>query len=171
MSQIRTNSIVPAGGIPAGAEGGGIIQCVQEVVTSATTYNSGGMQIPITATITPQSTSSKILIIGQITATMDSSGRAFISLTKAGSKITAYTGDAAGSRTRAVGNIENGDTGIALPYILSFLDSPATTSAVTYGIGMERDSNTMYFNRSVSDNDGGSRMRGASSLTLLEISG
>jgi len=33
MSQVRTNSIVPAGGIPGGASGGGIIQCVSTTKT------------------------------------------------------------------------------------------------------------------------------------------
>ena len=168
---LYTNSILPSDGLPAGASGGGIIQVVQNVVTSATTFSSGGMQIPITATITPQSSSSKILVIGQITATIDSSARGFLSLTKAGSKISGYIGDTAGSRTRAVGNMENGDTGVALIYTMCYLDSPATTSATTYGIGMERDGATMYLNRSVSDSDSGGRMRGASSLTLMEISG
>lgn len=33
MSQIRTNSIVPSGGVPAGADGGGIIQVVENNTT------------------------------------------------------------------------------------------------------------------------------------------
>lgn len=171
MSQIRTDSLVPSGGIPAGASGGGIVQCVQSILTSATSYNSGGLQIPITASIAPRSTSNKILIIGQICCDIDSNARGFLSLTKAGSKITAYQGDAAGSRSLAVGNMENGDTGVGLIYTLCYLDSPATTSSTTYGIGMERDSNTMYVNRSADDGDSGARVRGATSLTLLEISG
>jgi len=102
---------------------------------------------------------------------IDSAARGFLSLTKAGSKITAYQGDAAGSRTLAVGNMENGDTGVGQIYTLCYLDSPATTSSTTYGIGMERDGSTMYVNRSADDSNAGGRMRGATSLTLLEISG
>ena len=33
MSQIKVNSIVPAGGLPSGATAGGIIQVVQSVKT------------------------------------------------------------------------------------------------------------------------------------------
>jgi len=171
MSQLRTNSIVPVGGIPAGASGGGVVQTVQSTLTSVISYNSGGAQIPITASITPRSSSNKILIIGQICCDIDSSSRGFLSLSKAGSKITAYQGDAAGSRTLAVGNMENNDTGVAQIYTLCYLDSPATTSSTTYGIVMERDGSTMYVNRSSDDSNSGTRMRGATSLTLLEISG
>jgi len=171
MSQVRTNSLVPIGGVPAGASGGGVVQCVQSILTSATSFNSGTLQIPITASITPRSSSNKILIIGQICCDIDSNSRGFLSLTKAGSQITAYRGDAAGNRLRAVCNMENNDSGVGLIYTLCFLDSPATTSSTTYGIGMERDGNTMYVNRSSDDSNVSNRMRGATSLTLLEISG
>ena len=65
MSQLRTNSIVPVGGIPAGASGGGIIQVVQTVKTddASTTSNSYTDITGLSVTITPRSTSNKILII------------------------------------------------------------------------------------------------------------
>ena len=66
MSQIRTNSIVPAGGVPAGASGGGIIQIVQAVKTDTFTTTAGnGVFVDLTGlsiSITPRSASNKILV-------------------------------------------------------------------------------------------------------------
>jgi hypothetical protein len=61
MSQLRTNSIVPVGGIPAGASGGGIIQVVQTQYTSSfDTSSSTFVDVTnFTATITPRSTVTK----------------------------------------------------------------------------------------------------------------
>ena len=67
MSQLKVNSIVPAGGLPSGASGG-IIQVVS--TTRTDTFSESGIDegehsgAAISVTITPSSNSSKILIIG-----------------------------------------------------------------------------------------------------------
>ena len=63
MSQIKVNSIVPAGGLPSGSNGG-IIQVVQTKKTSIFTWSSNGnTEISgMGVTITPSSNASKILI-------------------------------------------------------------------------------------------------------------
>ena len=65
MSQIKVNSIVPASGLPAGASGGGIIQCVSTTKTDTTTQSSTSFtDIPgLSVSITPSSNSSKILVV------------------------------------------------------------------------------------------------------------
>ena len=40
MSQLKVNSIVPVGGLPSGASGGGIIQVVQAVKTNTASTTS-----------------------------------------------------------------------------------------------------------------------------------
>ena len=65
MSQIRTDSIVPSGGVPSGADGGGIIQVVQAVKTDTFFANGNGGTQAVTglsASITPRKTSNKILV-------------------------------------------------------------------------------------------------------------
>ena len=62
MSQIKVNSIVPVGGLPSGSNGG-IIQVVQTVKTDTFSHNSTSFAdlTGLSATITPSSSSNKIL--------------------------------------------------------------------------------------------------------------
>ena len=54
---------------------------------------------------------------------------------------------------------------------MSYLDSPATTSQITYSAKMEPEggSTLFYINRSAQDADSGSRFRGVSAITVMEI--
>ncbi len=56
---------------------------------------------------------------------------------------------------------------------LNFLDSPATTSATTYGLyHADADgTNALYVNRPRNDSDSNSYIRVASTITLMEVSG
>ena len=67
MSQLKVNSIVPAGGLPSGAKGG-IIQVKQNIKTDTSSFegstgNFSGNISGLTETITTQSASSQVLII------------------------------------------------------------------------------------------------------------
>jgi hypothetical protein len=88
MSQLRTNSIVPVGGIPAGASGGGIIQVVDASTSTATSTTSTipfDSTIPqstegtelLTVSITPRSTSNKLIIFVSVPF-IDASANALI---------------------------------------------------------------------------------------------
>ena len=65
MSQIKVDSIVPRGGLPTGAEGGGIIQVVSEIYTDTFNTNSTSFTsiTGFNAAITPRSSSSKIHVM------------------------------------------------------------------------------------------------------------
>ena len=90
-------------------------------------------------------------------------------------------GDAAGNRARATfalgaPNTYDQDQAIYGPGNLSMthLDSPATTSAVTYSLyhaEADNQSNGLYINRSQTDTDSISFNRVTSSITLMEICG
>ena len=73
MSQIKVNSIVPAGGLPSGATAGGIIQVVQTVKTDdfSTAVSTGNYNAitGLSCTITPSTNSSKILLHAVIVGT------------------------------------------------------------------------------------------------------
>ena len=63
MSQLKVNSIIPVSGVPTGG-GGGIIQTVTAVKTdTASTNSTSFVDTGLEATITPTSSTSKILII------------------------------------------------------------------------------------------------------------
>lgn len=64
MSQIKVNSIVPVGGLPAGATGGGVIQTVHSVYTGVLSigYTGNVVDAGLSGTINMQSASNKVLI-------------------------------------------------------------------------------------------------------------
>ena len=66
MSTLKVNSIIPVAGVPTGG-GGGIIQIVKAVTTTQTSTSSESfVDTNLTATITPTSTSSHVLILARI---------------------------------------------------------------------------------------------------------
>ena len=82
-------------------------------------------------------------------------------------------GDAAGDRTRATcGMLGTNSNDIESGMSMTFLDSPNTTSAVTYKVQSMTEGNyTTYINRSSTDSDSTSVPRYASTMTLMEVSG
>jgi len=174
MSQVRTNSLVPVGGIPAGANGGGIIQCVQTVKTDtfSTSLASGAESSDITgltASLTPRSTSNKILISVNLSSSIDNN-QSQVSIYRNSSLLTASVGDAAGSRSRCsfFGSL-NIDTASFM-----FLDSPSSTSAQTYSLRIRNSSTitrTLFVNQYFGDTDAVRFSRSASTIILYEVSG
>ena len=155
-----------------------VIQVVQTVVTTAYTYTgSSATWFSVTgwtATITPQSTTSKILIMYQGNLSNATAGN-YASLTKLqknGSDLTTAMGATRGSAT----NCSTANYQITASYPafhqFTFLDSPSTTSATTYSI------------QAYGESGGGNLTVGGSSttsnaynsstpfvITLMEISG
>lgn len=176
MSQLQCNSIVPVGGIPAGASGGGIIQCVQTTKTntfstSSTTYVD---VTGLSATITPSSTSSKILVFLNGVAGMSGAISGYIQLVRGSTAL--LTGDTTAGYTSSSGpNFYGGsaDGNNNETFAITYLDSPGTTSATTYKAQVYApQGGTLFVNSLGSDISGQSySMRTASSITLLEISG
>ena len=178
MSQLKVNSIVPAAGLSGGASGG-IIQVVQTLKTDAFSQSSLGSGVfsndVITCSITPQSTSNKILVTSSLVAGSDLGEPTIGALLVRDSTITGYRGPADGSRIRlAVGAAAPHQTN-TVNLCLEYLDSPSTTSEITYRIRIcglfGQTDHTAYVNRSsdVSDND--YTLKPASTLTLMEVSG
>jgi len=173
MSQLRTNSIVPVGGIPAGASGGGIIQCVQ-VVKTDTFSTSSTSYVDITgmsASITPRSSSNKVLIICRFTHSRSTSSTGIhFKLTRGGSAI--FVGNASGSRDTSATGSHFLDFYNQIGETITFLDSPSTTSSTTYALqGRANSGATMYVNQSGYDADRIEDARTASSIILMEVSG
>ena len=181
MSELRTNRIVPRDGLPSGASGGGIIQVVSVTKTDAESLSSTntpqlipGMQ----ATITPQSASNKILVMVSLHAAVAGNYAAHYAVLRRDSTDIAV-GDAAGSRNRATISLQSPTFYFDAVYgpgvaTVNHLDSPATTSAVTYGLyhaEADNGSNGLYINRSQSDTDNTNFNRVTSSITLMEICG
>jgi len=129
----------------------------------------------LTVSITPSSTSSKILIVGHvvISGTSDISRSPYIKLLRGATVIG--LGDTAGDRARVHSGSNAASIGQPVDNsVLNFLDSPNTTSALTYSveIGHNRGgAETISVNRSRSDPDEASTGRGVSTITAMEVAG
>jgi len=132
----------------------------------------------LTATITPYSTSSKILIFvrwfGETSSSDPHDSVYFIA--RNGTKINTQT--STGNRISGMATIStnyqsggswNNDS---TPETLTFmtLDSPSSTSALTYTVACRYfNAGTLYTNRTVADSDGANYERGTSEIILMEI--
>ena len=127
----------------------------------------------MSATLTPSSSSNKILLIGnfQQASTAGSLIKMFRDIGGAGYSEIAV-GDESGNRTKSFAgsapylNI-GGETILSQNVI--FLDTPNTTSAVTYKLQIKVTSGTAYINRPTSTANTDDQSRTRSSITLMEI--
>jgi hypothetical protein len=161
-----------------GSLSGNVIQAVSTVksdVFSASLAGGGSSRASVTgltASISPASTNSKILV--QVSVVIGGLNFPALLLTRGGSEIA--LGDSAGIRQRVTGfgSVHDGTFGAQI-LSFSYLDSPATTSSVTYGVSLANmwagATATVYVNRSTNDQDGATTPRSVSTITLLEIAG
>ena len=166
-----TGSIVTPGGIVQ-------IQYAQKINTgsvslSAQTYTA--LHSDLEVTITPTSTSSAIRLEGQIFGEHGDSGNVYNASVFFYRNTTRLGAPAAGNRFAGVGilprtyEVANADTTPEFA-MYSFYDTPSTTSAITYKLGMiVWGAETFYINRTVADGDIGYAERGTSHITATEI--
>ena len=157
---------------------GTVLQVVQSTQTATTTYSVAktwtSMSSFLSASITPTSSSNKILILVQIGKVHNING-VIIRLTRGGSVISGAVGDSAGSRPSATtANVSgfNSDSNHSDGLNISFLDSPSTTSSTAYSFdAYSEGSGTTCFNRSIADANNTEQYsaRVMSSIILMEI--
>ena len=169
MSQIKVNSIVPASGLPAGASGGGIIQCVSTTKTDTTTQSSTSFtDIPgLSVSITPSSNSSKILVVVSIFVSVNDA--CLLRVLRGSTAIGIGTANDGGSDNTGFAMARMSATNLSDTHNLIHLDSPSTTSATTYKVqGRPTESSAnLFVNRRGSNNTYGA----VSSITAFEVSG
>jgi hypothetical protein len=194
MSKIEVDAIEPQSGtsltlgasgdtitIPSGATltnsgtatgFGKVLQVVSATKTDTTSTTSNVFSDVLTASITPTSASNKILIISSTNIGLSDAGlRAMTRLVRDSTAI--FIGDTAGSRARA--SWQGGSFSLASTESVNhtFLDSPNTTSAITYKLQFRSEINnasySVYVNTTFTDADADTFGRGATSITLMEI--
>jgi len=141
-----------------------------KVDTFSTTSTSFTDITGMTLAITPSSTSSKVYIFAEIKHNGLGQERDYFRLLRDSTAIC--IGNAAGNRPRiSAGGIQSQTTYTINGESIMFLDSPSSTSAVTYKIQMLGiNSGTSYVNRSEADrNTSGYEARTASTITVMEI--
>ena len=178
MSILATNTIQSLSGQKILGTSGGILQVVQVVKTDTFASTPGAQWVDVSglsANITPSSSTNKILILADIKGAGTNASTVIRSRLLRDSTAI-YIGDASSNRPRGMGQFYNGDGGDHAFYIAQlggiYLDSPSTTSTITYKIQIGGDSNiiTLHINKTSGDRDTtyyDSRV--PSSITLMEI--
>lgn len=136
--------------------------------TTSTTY---GDITGLTASITPKFSNSKILIIAQVTVS-GKNNAGYGSFRLNGGNASTYVGASSGTTVQSVfGGLTTGNLNSAVfSHSIVYLDSPATTSAVTYAVQARSGTgDSLFVNRSDTEADGAKNARGASSITVMEI--
>jgi hypothetical protein len=178
---VAGNNVITTGRIVASAmPSGSVIQTVQSIKSDTYSLSSpADTWVDVTGasvTITPTSASSRILVIPDFVWGGDGGlgVNYMIRLFRDSTQI--YTPTSSGSRATGLFEIES-SVSTAYDYMLfpsmrMFLDSPATTSAVTYKIQARlTNGGTFYLNRNHVDTDSVQQMRTSSSFTVMEIAG
>jgi hypothetical protein len=151
--------------------GGKVAQVVSTSKTDTFTSSSTSFTdiTGLSVSITPTAATSKVLVIVQVSGSMDT-GVASLFFRMMRDSTAINVGDTAGSRARSTISFSNTIQSEAVSGAASFLDSPATTAATTYKLqGVNSTAGTFYINRSKQDADFSTYPRPASSITVMEI--
>ena len=139
------------------------------VTTGGTYYDIPGLSV----SITPTANTSKIMIWAQVDAGVNSDDLLAFRLVRDSTAVgvaTSASSRIAGSAGEFLGaTMNNVATHWATP--MQFLDSPATTSAITYKVQgtINGGSKTIYVNRSGNYGDSVNSYRAVSTITVMEI--
>jgi len=176
-SQLKVDRISPATGseiIIDGFGGGGkVLQVISttktDIWSSSLTVGAEADVTGLNVSITPSSTSSKILIMASVNGHNGSEGGLGFLITESGTMIEPP--DSAGNKGN--GKVHSSDVGLNHAEIntqanFQILHSPSSTSALTYQVRIfnyANDIRTLYVNRP----SGTVRMYGVSTITAMEI--
>lgn len=151
-----------------GSGGGKILQVVQATKTDTASVTGTSFSSVFTASITPSANTSRVLVMAFLSVGGATSNYPNLRLVRSASVL--IQGDAAGSRTRVTAMGNPGVAGAMNAITINYLDSPASTSALTYEIELASHSTgAVYLNRSGTDTDGATISRAASTIVLMEV--
>ena len=134
---------------------GSVLQVVHADFSTEVNIGGGFADIGLSANITPIATSSKILVTSNIQAYLNGSGFIMVRILRDSTVIT--------TQYQAHGFSDNSAN--MVPMIA--LDSPSTTSAITYTVQAGEDD----FSGTLRVNQWGTGGTGKSTITLMEIAG
>ncbi len=162
--------VAAASGATLGA--GSILQVVSTSKTD-TFSTSSTTDVDVTglsATITPRSTSNRVVVLCQISSgNEEGTNIPFFRLFRGATQV--FQGDAAGTRYRVSASAASSSSLRLDNALINFVDSPASTSALTYKVTMRVNAGTGHINRTATDTDSTAVPRAASSIILMEVAG
>ncbi len=151
---------------------GSVLQVLQTTKTDTFSSTSASWVdvTGLSVTITPSSSSNKILVTGVMVLGQDSGNIWAVRLLRNGTLINA--GDASGSAGRGLMNAGYSTVHAENPVPFTFLDSPATTSACTYKLQLFSESGyTVWVNRTSGNISDDRQQRTSSNIIVMEIKG
>jgi len=160
----------------AQASAGQVLQVISVTKTDTfiTTATSDTAITGLAVTITPKSATSKILILCNFVLDNQETYNTRFNLYRNASLITGYQGAASGSHSvaaTAYRGLQGGQSEYNAFSLgnMSYLDSPASTSAQTYQVYCSGNSGQICINRSYNDLNSSDGVRTASTITVMEI--
>lgn len=178
-SSAVTSAKMASGAARTNFGAGAVLQVVSVALTAKTTVSVGSSSTfygisGLSASITPSSTSSKILAFVTVvgSGTGGYGNLCAFQLWRAGSPV----GNADSASGYKLGNVANqrasADANSSFSASFNYLDSPATTSSTTYQVACTVEAGNVVINATGNDNSGQVYSgRSASYLTLMEIAG
>ena len=166
-----TNTLtLPAetGNILTNDTSGTILQVVSTTKTDFFTTTSTTMTdiTGLSVSITPSSTSNKILVTGMVVGSQSTSAFSTYNLVRGSTDISQSTGASSLNVSFFHDNESFGDFDRGLTYMpINFLDSPSTTSSTTYKVQVDSNGGSVYINRR-GLNDG---IGAVSTITVMEV--
>jgi len=175
MALTRINNQALTNVTSAGLPSGTVLQVKSTTDTTTATYSNNftsSEQDLLSVSITPTSTSSKIMVFCGISAGHEATNSCYFKLYR---DSTALDGAASGNRTTiSFGQVHAGvydDDDIGSSHF-SYLDSPATTSSVTYKVvGGARTASNWGYNKCYDSGDNTGKAQAVSTITVMEIAG
>jgi len=194
-SEVKVNKISPASGtsivigdsgdtvsLGSGVSASGFGKVLQVVsATKTDVFSASPASLPTTVdvtglsvNITPSSTSNKVLVFYNVYTSAASGVSISVSVILDRSGTNIAVGDAVSNHSQVTtyaASMQATDGGSVSIHTMNYLDSPASTSALTYKIKLGGfNSNTVYVNRTGRDNDTAAYDgRFVSTITAMEI--
>jgi hypothetical protein len=154
-SGYTSGQVVQAVPVPSG-----VIQVKSTTVTASTFSTSSTSLVDITGmsvSITPSSASNKVLVFWTASSGGTTSNIHYFQLLRDSTPV------GVGGEGMAINSPFSTDRPINTS--MTFLDSPATTSATTYKLQVKTNANTFFLNRRGTDN----AVQGISTITVMEV--
>ena len=152
LTKLNNQSLSAVSALPAAIDTGKVLQVVTAEKTGTYDVTSTLADVGLSAAITPSTSNSKILILHSSPGIALGTNDSIVTLLR-------------GSTTVYNFNLYSTDnTWDALSTTFSYLDSPSTTSAITYKIRAKRVTGIFYYNYT-------NQVPSQATLTLMEIAG
>lgn len=157
--------------VGGGGSSGKVLQVVSTTKTD-TFYSTSTTAVDVTGlsvSITPSATTSKIMVFVSVNGNgQNASNGVMFKLVRGSTDIAMPTSYS--SRSAGFGSIYVNDLAQMGSTSTNFLDSPSSTSSLTYKVqGFATSGGSFVVNRSASDADNNSYVRSVSSITVMEI--